>query len=255
MVTNADDDFRNKMRPVAIRSFLDQTYKRRKLIIINHGKRTLYSDSVHLPSGEQYTGGRISLGVSEPVVEFRVEKATLGAMRNIGLDQAASDQKDYWPELKLSPADLVVSWDDDDWSHPDRLVHQVAMCSDGNASSLPGYVVLNLNSTQAWVRSMKGFDNRCAAGLMMFPIADGYLYPEKDRHEDSSMCKKYLMAKRLQVSDNHHLYVRTGHPGNTSGMAHVLTRWPNDRALSPDGWVQSGPGIRNLLEACRGART
>lgn len=221
-VTNGSCLFRRKMIGAAAQALQAQTYPNWIWIVINHGE---WLDAAML----MQDSGR--------VFERQVETAKLGKLRNQGIKFAEECQ-----------AKLLVSWDDDDWSAPDRLRMQVAGTVNNMAASFAGYTVLDLEKGSTFIRSMAGFDNRCAAGLMMFPIGDGYLYPETTRHEDSAMCKKYLLGGRLKVLDNHCMYVRTGHPFNTSGRAHVLTKWGNDRQLTADQQVLVGSGVRALTK-------
>ena len=94
-----------KLARLSVKSFIDQTYSNKKLLIINDG---VYSLS--------------DLNCDE-VKEIRVDnsdkKLKLGGLRNI-------------PFQHLSKTDIWTQWDDDDYRHPKLLEEQYEFLTSGN---------------------------------------------------------------------------------------------------------------------------
>jgi glycosyltransferase involved in cell wall biosynthesis len=83
----------------AIRSFAAQTYPEKELVVVSDGKAR------HLHALERYAA---TLGLERVrFVRAGSQRITLGGLRNISLDAAAGD--------------ILCQWDDDDYSHPERL--------------------------------------------------------------------------------------------------------------------------------------
>lgn len=97
---------RREFVPYAIEYFQQQTYEDRELIVVDDGHdscRDLVPEDVRI----QY---------------LRVPRSTIGAKRNIAIEQARGD--------------IIVHWDDDDWYAPTRIEQQVA---DLENTDLTGY--------------------------------------------------------------------------------------------------------------------
>ncbi len=88
----------------SLRSFLGQTYRPRELIIVNQSLGTAFQRRL-IPQDLDESGCRIR--------EILIKRpATLGEARNVALEMAEGQ----W----------LLSWDDDDWSHPTRIAWQMA---------------------------------------------------------------------------------------------------------------------------------
>lgn len=91
---------RPKMLARAVHSFIAQDYLNKRLLIWN--------------TGTDEEGMIVSSpGIQE--VMFKGRGMTIGALRNEANGYAANG------------ADILMHWDDDDWSHPQRMKEQVAM--------------------------------------------------------------------------------------------------------------------------------
>ncbi|WP_433727407.1 glycosyltransferase [Actinoplanes sp. CA-051413] len=87
---------RREFVPSAIRCFLDQSYPDRELVVVDDGRDPVRD--IVAGAGVRYV---------------RLDRRTvLGTKRNIAAETARGD--------------VLVHWDDDDWSHPDRLARQAA---------------------------------------------------------------------------------------------------------------------------------
>ena len=99
---------REKLARLSVKSFVEQTYSNKKLLIINDGEYSL-SD----------------LNCDE-VEEIRVDnsdgKLKLGGLRNVAFDH-------------MQEGDVWVQWDDDDWRHPSLLEIQYKYLSDNDVGA------------------------------------------------------------------------------------------------------------------------
>jgi glycosyltransferase involved in cell wall biosynthesis len=91
----------------AVQSFRAQTYKNRYLLVLDSG------------AGLHAGRNRVAF---EPTEIYSSTKpgASIGELRNLANSLVAS-------------ADIIVHWDDDDWSHPNRITEQVALLKDSHA--------------------------------------------------------------------------------------------------------------------------
>lgn len=97
----------------SIRSFAEQSYQQRELVIVTDGKESFRQ------ALERYVA---ALGIER--VRFVYpgpERLTLGELRNISMDAAQGD--------------IICQWDDDDYSHPERLLVQTGHMMRNSASA------------------------------------------------------------------------------------------------------------------------
>lgn len=104
---------RPEMAARAVAAFRAQTYERKRLLVYNTGAKD---------------GNLAHLAVCMPTLEYwhvpTEARLTIGALRN-----EANSEADY---------DIIAHWDDDDWSHPNRLAEQVALLKSSGADCV-GY--------------------------------------------------------------------------------------------------------------------
>ena len=109
--------------PRAIRYFLQQDYPRSELIVVDDG-----TDSIK------------DLIPADPRIRYLrlTDRRTIGAKRNLACEHAAGE--------------LVVHWDDDDWSAPWRLRYQVEMLrtQDVDVSGLNAVFFCDMSAARAW---------------------------------------------------------------------------------------------------------
>lgn len=97
---------RDLMRDRAVFSFFDQTYKRKQLVIVDSGR---------VPSkdyGGQNNAKFKLIGVSP-------DGQSIGTLRNLACESADGE--------------VIMHWDDDDWSHPLRMAEQVELLKSSKA--------------------------------------------------------------------------------------------------------------------------
>jgi glycosyltransferase involved in cell wall biosynthesis len=173
----------------AIRAFNRQTYACRELVIVSiadsSGLLPLVADGVRVVSAH---------GPAE---------STLGDLRNLSIALAAGE--------------LIATWDDDDWSHPDRLARQISalQASDAAACVLAKCIFAReAHDEYAVVRAWP----RTGYASMVAKRAAMPRYPSVQRGEDA-----VLRAMNVIAIDEPHLYVRTLHGANTCDVAYALS--------------------------------
>lgn len=120
----------------AVACFEAQTYKRKALLILDTGSVP------SLPYSDQ------RCHVNAP--EFRGE--TIGSLRNRANDLAVSYVLSRHRDTDTA---LFTHWDDDDWSHPNRLAEQVALIESDPALDAVGYSdMLFWDSSEASARGI-----------------------------------------------------------------------------------------------------
>lgn len=196
MITGKSAD-RQKLAVTAIESFLQQTYENKELIIVN--------DSL----GSEHEYKVVSSAIDNKLLkEYRLPKQTsLGALRNFALKKAQGE----W----------LIQFDDDDWSHPERIAWQMQRVEDAKACVLLSQVRCNLarNSALAYVWPKDGI-----AGTILHK-AGNYKYPDKALAEDSDfLLGNFPGYKKLDNKSFPHLYLRFFHGAkiNSWGERHVM---------------------------------
>ncbi len=117
---------RRRFVPLSIRNFLAQDYPNKELLILDDGKDSV-ADLMPRDSRIRYL--RMN------------QKQTLGAKRN--------------ECIKASQGDLIMHWDDDDWSAPHRIRCQVEALLQGGAElcGLRQMLFHDLNTGHTWLYS------------------------------------------------------------------------------------------------------
>ncbi len=101
---------REEMVARAVRSFQAQTYRNKRLLILDNGRPRIQAS---LPGNAAYV---------------TADPASIGVLRNVANKFAG----------QLTGADIIAHWDSDDWSHPNRIAEQVALLQSSGAECV-GY--------------------------------------------------------------------------------------------------------------------
>lgn len=179
----------------------------RQLLIINdHPTQALYKQD-ELP---------------EHVHEIRVRKQLpLGSLRNTG--------------MALAQGDYVVQWDDDDYSHRERLVRQVMNTEPGKASIFRWEIHCNLKTGQAFANCGDEIRGKGFPGTMLWPKDVAARFPATGKAEDTEFILDLRAECGLQVLNNKpELYFRCYHGHNTWSEQHVMKRKRGSRDLNPE---------------------
>ena len=196
MVTGKDPA-RVGMAVAAVKSFQLQTYTNKNLLIVTDGSSPL----------DYY-------GANDPQLSqiHVAQKLTLGTLRNLCLEYATGE--------------FIIQWDDDDWSHPDRIRQQVERALvTGGAVTLGRQIRYSFANNNAFVcqadRSLPGIP-----GTILHPRTE-LRYPELPKHEDSHFLKSFTTVDILDNSPE--LYVRFHHSANTWNLRHIMRRYAAGR--------------------------
>ena len=172
--------------PQAIECFLNQTYVNSELVIVDDGHEPLI-----IPEDSRIRYVHLD------------EVKTIGAKRNIGCQMARGD--------------VIVNWDDDDWSHPHRIESQVARLLFSN-KMLTGY-----NRLLYWNEP----DSKTYKFICEAPYAAGssqcfwktwwgsHQYPDLQSGEDRAMSETARAAGQLDCQDGGQMLVARAHHKNT----------------------------------------
>lgn len=185
MITGKDTD-RIRLARKSVQNFIEQDYKFKKLVIINHHSESVVSN----PEGAVY--------------EFKVPKAgnTLGDLRNIA--------------LQLVPIDAIWTvWDDDDYRSPDYLSVLYSQMKRTNAD-----VVLFTNRYEYNSNTKFVWEMQLTTGFVtVFAKQDMRIrYLQKDSMEDTQLIDDFRkLEKKIYIYENDPMmYIRLVHSNNTS---------------------------------------
>ena len=197
--------------PQAMRSFLQQDYPNRELIVIDDG-----SDAVEdlVPAAANIRYSRVP------------HRLSIGAKRNLACQQANGE--------------IIAHWDDDDWYSPDRLRYQVAPIVAGAAdlTGLENKFVLELATGEFWTMDpqlhARMFVENVHGGTLVYRKSvwtQGCRYPEVNLAEDAWLIFRATHSfKRL---------LRLSNPGVFVYVRHDRNAWREcapGTFIDPNGW-------------------
>ncbi len=196
----------------AVEAWLHQDYPgpRQLLVINDHPTHHLYKQN-ELPEFVHECRVKVSDG----------RRHTLGGLRNIAIG--------------LAQGDYLVQWDDDDYSHRERLRWQVERTDQDCASIFLWEVHCNLLSGQAFANN--GQEIRCHGfpGTMLWPKASPVRFRPIGKAEDTEFLLEMRKQIGLKVLDNPpELYFRCYHGHNTWDEAFVMKRKRGSRDLTEE---------------------
>lgn len=187
MITGKDDQ-RIEYARRACENYRAQTYKNKKLVIINH------HDSMDVLTKEMH---------ADDIFEFHVSKQgkTLGDLRNIALEMVAHDA--VW-----------TTWDDDDWraSHYLATLYDRLRANNAVCVAFTKRYEYNANTYFSWMTQLRtGFPT------VMAVFDRRIRYDRKDTMEDTHIISDYRKFGHVEILDNDPaLYIRLVHTNNTS---------------------------------------
>jgi len=197
---------------LAIRSYAEQTYPNRELVIATNGTES-YRSALADYAGE--------LGIAGVRVIYPGSGGfTLGALRNISLESARSE--------------IICQWDDDDYSHPERLAIQVRhmIAEAAGASFFTDHLqYIEPEGFLSWIDWSIGGQNdglmQLAPGTLMMHRDVRFRYPESGpdarRGEDWMFMESvYASLPIAALKGAGHLYLYRYHGDNTFSREHHL---------------------------------
>ncbi|RMH60681.1 MAG: glycosyltransferase family 2 protein [Bacteroidetes bacterium] len=194
----------------AILAYRQQTYPHKELVVLDNGQEPMEYLLQDLPH--------------EDVRYLRVEKTPgqyIGALRNQALEAATGDL-------------IVPQWDDDDWSHPERLARQAAVLQEGyDACTLAG-TLMHVDADPYFDRPFIGLLEGGVPPTIMHRRDATIRYPNLRRTSDSHYINSWSRLRyAILPPEQSHLYVRYFHGGNLWEQEHFLRRMRN----TPRDWL------------------
>ena len=191
----------------AIRSFQNQTYPNKELLILDDDPDdTLYQWVTAL---------------NDPTITYvRLSNTgkTLGGLRNLAVEKASGA--------------YVCQWDDDDLSHPNRLAVQLGLLKLFNASTCL------LHREQLWNPAFKQFalsKRRFWEGSFVSTKESLPPYPDIRKAEDSPVIYELVQNQAVILLDYPELYTYVFHGENTYEQAHFADHWEKATARYEHG--------------------
>lgn len=184
--------------PPGVAAFKAQTYERRELVLVTCD-----------PCEEMDASG-FDVNV--------VDKATLGGLRQDSLELAAGE--------------YVATWDDDDWSHPDRLKFQIGALSAVPHAEACLLLQINVNDTireRQFLSPLHGWEMTMVARRDSMPAYDR----SRQFGEDTDLVGR---LGRVVIVDRPELYRLNVHPGCTASH-----RWSKEWWETRGGWRGGAP--------------
>jgi glycosyltransferase involved in cell wall biosynthesis len=181
---------RRRFVPLAIQYFLHQDYPNKELIIVDDGQD---------PVGDLIPASAPIRYVHEP------QRRSVGAKRNLACQQARGD--------------VIVHWDDDDWSAPWRLTYQVdsLMRQGADLCGLDKVLFWNPKLASAWEYRYQGGDPWVYGATFCYRKAlwAGNRFTDDNVGEDTRFIWRNRGARVAALADSRFL-VALVHSANTS---------------------------------------
>lgn len=222
MMPTAD---RRSFVPLAIRCFLNQDYAPRELLIVDDGAHPVAD---LLPADERIRYVRLHT------------RLPIGSKRNYACD--------------IARGDVIVHWDDDDWSAPWRVAFQVnaLLSANADACGLSRLWFYDALVRRAWQYSYPQHGARWVAGGTLCYRRESWRrspFPDVGTGEDSAFVWSLRPAGVLPLEDNG-FYVATVHATNTAPRQVAESIF---MPAAPD-IVESllGADLAALVDACGG---
>lgn len=200
---------------MSLKAFLAQSWRRKELLIINDGEQS-WADLWRDQPGNT---------ICEILVPHD-QPRTLGALRNLALEQAQGD----W----------IIQWDDDDWSAPWRMALQMEHRQPDRPVTLRRQIRYSTTRDTAFVFAETG--RYGIAGTILHPRT-ALRYPSRSIGEDAAFIKSWPQPPVVLEQAPPQTYVRIFHGGNTWHERHIMKHW----AGQSDRWELEEP-IRLDLE-------
>ena len=199
----------------AILAYQQQTYPDKELVVLDNGEAPIQHLLADLPDKEV----RYQYVEKEP-------GTWIGALRNQSLDLATGDL-------------IVPQWDDDDWSHPERLDRQVAFLQrhELDACTLAG-TLMHVDNPRYFFHPFIGLLRGGVPPTILHRREDAIRFPNLRRTSDTTYTNAWQERRyaQLPVGDSY-LYLRYFHGGNLWEEEHFLRRARNTpRDLLAWGW-------------------
>jgi glycosyltransferase involved in cell wall biosynthesis len=191
---------RRRFVPEAIECYQAQTYPYRELVIVDDG--------------------------TDPVADLVPDDPTIRYLR---LDGRLSTGAKRNAACRAARGEIIVHWDDDDWSSPDRVEVQVAALLETGADlcGLRDLLFYEPSTDRGWrYRYPARARPWVAGGTMCYPrsVWEAQGFADVRQGEDTQFVWGHR-SLRVHTIDRTDLYIATVHAANTSAKRTVGPRW------------------------------
>src|SRR6516164_9576755 len=227
---------RLELAKLAILSYAGQSYSARELVIVSDGQEQFRS---------ALTDYAESLGIAGVRLIYPGAGAwTLGALRNLSMEAARGE--------------IICQWDDDDYSHPDRLAIQAHhMASEAAAASFftDHLQYIEPEGFLSWIDwSIEGRNEglmRLAPGTLMMHCDARFRYtecgPDARRGEDWMFMESlYASVRVAPLTGAGYLYLYRYHGRNTYPREHHCSL-RDERARSNAALLQDADRLKEAI--------
>jgi glycosyltransferase involved in cell wall biosynthesis len=189
LMITGKDEFHMPMAKISINSFNAQTYPNKELVIINDGQYSLNPTQSNIR-------------------EYKIDKMNerkLGDLRNITLDKCLGD--------------FIIQWDDDDYSHKNRMLEQYICLTENKVKAviLKKQIKYSFKSNVAFVHDLWPLVGTILHERTMFR------YENIDKAEDAVFYNNFR-GSSIIYNNLPSLYIRFYHGHNTWDENHVMQK-------------------------------
>jgi glycosyltransferase involved in cell wall biosynthesis len=178
---------RREWLPKAIDCYKKQTYKNREMLVVASG-----SDVTDIVAAAEDPSIRL----------LTVPDCVIGAKRNFGCAAARGE--------------IICTFDDDDYSAPGRIEHQVEILERTGKAVTAYHTVRFTDGRQSWIYAGKNY--LTVVGLTLCFRKnwwEKYRFPELQRNEDGEFAKAALDHGQLVAADSEGMVTGSVHAQNT----------------------------------------
>lgn len=180
----------------AVRSFRDQDYGQKELVVVYE-------------SGDASTAEYLSSLSDENILKIEVpatDGLTLGELRNLA--------------VRESRGEYFCQWDDDDFSHNERLSFQMDVIRQSGlpACILVNWLIFDEENRQAYISSMRPWEGSLLCKKSQFAQESGY--ENKSRGEDTAFVNRLFSKSLAFPAVMPKLYIYVYHGGNVWTRQH-----------------------------------
>jgi glycosyltransferase involved in cell wall biosynthesis len=215
----------------AIDCFLAQTYPNTELVIVlregDHETRSLIAEH-----GERSRIVTHALADDDPI--------TLGEQRNLA--------------IRLCQGEYFCVWDDDDWSHPERIETQASVLRRYHKAAclLTHLVLYDVPTGQAYLSELRLWEASllCRTNI----VSDSLRYAANPLVEDSPFIDGLIREGLVYPLTAPNLYVYERHSRNTSGRKLSRLMYSQAQKLSPESSALVSGVMSSRLSMLEAAR-
>lgn len=194
----------------AVRAFKDQSYGNKELVIV-------YEDD------DLETASFLS-GLDDPgILKLEVPSSprkTLGALRNLAVARSGGE--------------YFCQWDDDDYSHAERLSFQMSVITETGipACVLFQWLLFDMRYGKAYLSRMRPWEGSLLCSKSI--VGEGLVYEDRSTGEDTPLVKRLFTENKAFPAVMPKLYIYVYHGSNAWTEDHWQSIFDAGVELSPE---------------------